>query len=280
LAEEILFKGDGLKGKEIKDGASETRLPSKQAVREGIQVDMPTAKGPAGQVRAVIFDLDETLIDSVQGHVGAHAEVCRVLGEFLRDEGFPVDEKELLTQISKLDDEMNKQFRYDRDEWWPQLLQRMMIQTRLPQELVERLTRSYWLAYASSAKPYPETLPVLKYLRDRGYLLGLLSDTDRLPGMKRYRIEIQPFKDFFHITLVSGEDTKQTKPSPEPFLAAAEKLAVRPEECVFVGDKPFADIEGAKKAGMKTVLVYRRDWGVEVEADYVVRSLDELRHIL
>ncbi|MBS7623408.1 HAD-IA family hydrolase [Candidatus Bathyarchaeota archaeon] len=239
-----------------------------------------TARGLADKVRAVIFDLDETLIDSLQGHVGAHAEVCRVLGEFLRGEGYPVDEKELLTQISKLDDEMNKQFIYDRDEWWPRLLERMMIQARLPEDLVKKLTRSYWLAYASSAKPYPETLPILKYLKDRGYLLGLLSDTDRLPGMKRYRIEIQPFRDLFHITLVSGEETEQTKPSPEPFLAAAEKLGVRPEECVFVGDKPFADIEGAKKAGMRTVLVYRRDWGVKVEADYVVRSLDELRRIL
>jgi FMN phosphatase YigB (HAD superfamily) len=47
-----------------------------------------------------------------------------------------------------------------------------------------------------------------------------------------------------------------------------------------VGDKPFADVEGARKAGMKTVLVYRRDWGVEVKANFTVRSLSELKDIL
>lgn len=241
---------------------------------------MSTIKGPDSQIKAVLFDLDETLIDSIQGHVGAHAEVCRILEEFLKEKEISVDEKDLLAQVSKLDDEMNRQFRYDRDEWWPVLLKKMMVEVELPQDLIKGLTRSYWLAYASSAKPYPDTLPILQYLKKRGYLLGLLSDTDKVPGMKRYRIDIQPFKDLFHITLVSGEETKETKPSSEPFLVAAQKLGARPEECIFVGDKPFADVEGASKAGMKTVLVYRRDWGVEAKADFVVRSLSELKGIL
>ena len=241
---------------------------------------MSTFKGPDSQIKAVLFDLDETLIDSIQGHVGAHAEICRILKEFLKEKKIFVDEKGLLAQVSKLDDEMNRQFRYDRDEWWPELLKRMMMEVELPQDLIKELTRSYWLAYASSAKPYPDTLPTLQYLRNKGYLLGLLSDTDRVPGMKRYRIDIQPFRDLFHITLVSGEETKETKPSSEPFLVASEKLGVKPEECIFVGDKPFADVEGARKAGMMTVLVYRRDWGVEVKANFTVRSLSELKDIL
>ncbi len=242
---------------------------------------MSKAKGQNHlKVKAVLFDLDETLIDSIQGHVGAHAEVCRILIEFLKERGISADKRDLLSKIEKLDDEMNRRFIYDRDEWWPRLMQEVSPQIKLPRELVKELTRKYWLAYAASAKPYPDTMQLLNYLKEKGYLLGLVSDTDRLPGMKRHRIEIQPFKDLFDLTLVSGEETKESKPSPEPFLVAAERLGVRPEESIFVGDKPFADVEGAKNAGMKTVHIHRRDWQSHVKADYVIRSLDELKRIL
>jgi len=242
---------------------------------------MSTAKDRGlSNVKAVLFDLDETLINSIQGHAGAHATVCKILTEFLVGKKVSVDERDLSLRISRLDDEMNKVFMYDRDEWWPRLVQKVAAQVSLPRNLVKKLTREYWLAYASAAKPYPDTIPTLDYLKEKGYLLGLVSDTDKLPGMKRHRIEIQPFKHLFNITLVSGEETKETKPSPEPFLVAAEKLRVKPEECIFVGDKPFADIKGAKSAGMKTVLIHRRDWGSNVEADYVASSLTELRRIL
>lgn len=231
-------------------------------------------------VKAVLFDLDETLIDSVQGHIGAHSAVCRLLGQFLNEKGVQVDEKELLVGISKLDDEMNRKFLYDRDDWWQRLVQEVAPNVSITVDLIQRLTREYWLAYALAAKPYPDTLPTLDYLKKKGYLLGLVSDTDKLPGMKRYRIEIQPFKYLFNMTLVSGEETKETKPSAEPFLVAAEKLGLKPEDCIFVGDKPFADVAGAKNAGMKSVLVHRRDWNSDVAADYVITSLSELENIL
>ena len=100
------------------------------------------------QIRAVFFDLDETLIDSIQGHVGAHAEVCRMIAEFLNEKEISVDKRDLIVQVSRLDDEMNRQFRYDRDEWWPILFKKMMVRAELPQDLIKGLTRSYWLAYA------------------------------------------------------------------------------------------------------------------------------------
>ncbi|MGQ9543247.1 MAG: HAD family hydrolase [Candidatus Bathyarchaeia archaeon] len=236
--------------------------------------------GGWSSVRAVLFDLDETLIDSLQGRSGAHAEVCKLLKEFFSGGGVEVDDEVLLLEMSRLDDEMNRRFLYDRDLWWPILIGRIAPNITIPEDLIKNLTRSYWLAYAEAAKPYPDTEDTLLYLKGRGYLLGLVSDSDRLPGMKRYRIEIQPFKHLFNITLVAGEDTEETKPSPEPFIVAAERLRVKPEECAYVGDKPFADVEGAGRAGMKTILIYRRDWGYEAKPDLVIGSLRELMNIL
>jgi putative hydrolase of the HAD superfamily len=178
-----------------------------------------------------------------------------------------------------MDDTMNKKFIYDRDQWWPDLIHSIAPKISISKDLIKKLTKEYWQSYAINAKPYPDTVSTLNYLK-KNYLLGLISDTDHLSGMKRYRIDIQPFKPLFDLTLVSGEETKEAKPSAEPFLYAAKKLGKKVDECIFVGDKPFADIEGAKKAGMKTILVYRRDWDYEIEADYTIRSLNELCGIL
>ena len=231
------------------------------------------------EIKAVLFDLDETLIDSMQGHVGAHERVSELIIEYLEKNKIEINSKELIFQISNLDDTMNKKFIYDRDEWWPDLIHSVAPKIHISEVLIKKLTKEYWQSYALNAKPYADTILTLNYLKKK-YLLGLISDTDHLPGMKRYRINIQPFKSLFDLTLVSGEETKETKPSAEPFLYAAKKLGIKVSECIFVGDKPFADIEGAKKALMKTILVYRRDWGYAIEADYTIKSLSELCDIL
>jgi len=231
------------------------------------------------EIKAVLFDLDETLIDSIQGHAGAHKKVSKIIMEYLEKKKIKIDSEELILKISNLDDTMNKKFIYDRDKWWPDLIHSVAPKISISKGLIKELTEEYWQSYALNAKPYSDTVPTLNYLK-KNYLLGLISDTDHLSGMKRYRIDIQPFKYLFNLTLVSGEETKETKPSAEPFLYAAKKLGKNVNECIFVGDKPFADIEGAKKAGMKTILIYRRDWGYEIEADYTIRSLIELCGIL
>jgi len=231
------------------------------------------------EIKAVFFDLDETLIDSMQGHAGAHRRVSKIIIDYLEKKKIKIDSGELFSQISNLDDTMNKKFIYDRDKWWPELIYSIDPKISISEDLIKELTKEYWKSYALEAKPYKDTISTLNYLKKK-YLLGLISDTDHMPGMKRYRIDIQPFKSLFDLTLVSGEETKETKPSAEPFLYAVKKLGINVNECIFVGDKPFADIEGAKKARMKTILIYRRDWGYDIEADYTIRSLGELCDIL
>jgi FMN phosphatase YigB (HAD superfamily) len=52
------------------------------------------------------------------------------------------------------------------------------------------------------------------------------------------------------------------------------KLNVKPEECLHVGDNPFADVWGAKKAGMKTAHIRRNE--LDSEADVIIQRLSEL----
>ncbi len=235
---------------------------------------------PSREFKAVIFDLDETLIDSKKGFPRAHEKVAQMINEHLKRKKLNLKRREILEKIRVFDDKMNLEVKYDRDEWWQPLLNNLGVNVSLPRAFIRKLTISYWHTYARSTKPYRDTLSTLRYLKKRGYLLGLLSDTDGSKGMKNWRISKLPFTHFFNSIVVAGEDTVKTKPSPEPYELIARKLEVIPSECVFIGDKPFTDIKGAKTAGMKAVHIRRREWGVDVKADWTVKSLSELRRIL
>jgi FMN phosphatase YigB (HAD superfamily) len=86
----------------------------------------------------------------------------------------------------------------------------------------------------------------------------MVSDSDGTPGMKRKRIRQVPFHNLFEAIVVSGEDTPRVKPGHESFSLVAKKLGVQPKSCIYVGDNPRTDIEGAKAVGMITVIVNRR----------------------
>jgi beta-phosphoglucomutase-like phosphatase (HAD superfamily) len=79
-------------------------------------------------------------------------------------------------------------------------------------------------------------------------------------------------REYFE-TVIAGEDVQQGKPDPQVFLLAAVRLAVPPQRCVVVEDSP-AGIEGARRAGMRSIAVGSRADGVP--ADVTVRTLDEL----
>lgn len=228
----------------------------------------------------MLFDLDETLIDDSTGLERTHRAVAKRLKSYLHGRGVEASEEELFSSITKLDDKMNLERKYIRNDWWPLLLAKQGIKMVLPKELLDELTWIYWKTFADNTKPYPDAEPTLEYLKGKGYRLGIVTDTDGTRGIKEMRLRQFKFLRDFDVVIISGEDTPKTKPDPGPFLLAAERLGVMPDECVFVGDKPFTDIDGGKAAGMKTVHLKRRDWGVEVRSDYTIENLAELRKIL
>jgi putative hydrolase of the HAD superfamily len=231
-------------------------------------------------IKAVLFDLDETLIDAPAGLAAAHSAVARRLREYLHKHGIRADEATIRSKLDEFDDRMNMETKYNRDEWWPVLFYELGLREKVPLRIIEELTELYWNTYANVSGPYQDTVSTLGYLKEKGYRLSLITDTDGKPGIKSKRLKRLDFIGLFDVVVVGGEDTSRTKPSPEPFLLAASKLGLRAEECAVVGDKPFTDIKGAKAAGMRAVWVKRRDWGIEEPADFIVKSLAELRKIL
>jgi HAD superfamily hydrolase (TIGR01509 family) len=105
---------------------------------------------------------------------------------------------------------------------------------------------------AESWEAFPDTLPTLKALRDRGLRVGVVSDTgfDLRPAMDL--LGLSPFLD----TVVMSFEYGTCKPAAAVFLTACDRLQVRPERTLMVGDNPLTD-SGAVSAGMYVFLLPR-----------------------
>jgi putative hydrolase of the HAD superfamily len=128
----------------------------------------------------------------------------------------------------------------------------------------------------------PDAPALFDALRDRGIAVGVLSNTlwsrdehERIFARDGVLERIDG--------AVYSSEIPWTKPHPEAFRAALRAVSVRdPERAVFVGDRPFDDIYGAKSVGMRAVLVPHSDipevqrGHTEAEADALIQRLGDL----
>lgn len=237
--------------------------------------------------RGVVFDLDNTLIKSRQGSLQALQVVSRIIAQQLRNRGFDYSGTLLLRRLRRIERDRRvpgsglvPRALYDRDQWWKTLLKQLEL-TQLDGPWVHKTTMRYWDAYMQASPPYKDAKLTLKKLKSEGMKLAIVSDSDGTSGVKRIRIRRLPFYDLFDAVVVAGENTPKVKPSKAPFLLVAQRLHLPPSQCAYVGDNPSTDIEGAKQAGMLTILVKRRQYMVlgglrSGRPAYRVRSLREI----
>ena len=131
-------------------------------------------------------------------------------------------------------------------------------------EIIKTLSKSndeevekIWVAGKDGHVPYPHELlsgpenieEIIKKLSEKYVLAVVTSRTKenvfKSPQMKK-------IESYFKLA-ITYQDTENHKPHPEPLLLATEKLALLPEECVYVGDAE-SDVVAAKAAGMKSVI--------------------------
>jgi len=110
----------------------------------------------------------------------------------------------------------------------------------------------------------------------KNFVLAIASSTPK-NGIELI-LDTLGIKDYFSV-IVSGYDVKNPKPHPDIYLAAAEKLKLKPEECIAIEDSPNG-VKAAKNAGMKCIALknkYADDTELKKSgADMLVSSLDEI----
>ena len=127
---------------------------------------------------------------------------------------------------------------------------------------------------------YPGVKEGLAYLKAEGYKIGCVTNKDSqftLPILKELKIH-----DDFEI-IICGDTLEKKKPDPMPLLHGAEKLGVKPENAMMLGDS-ISDVKASRAAGFQIVCMsYGYNHGVDIREanpDAVIDSMAELSDIL
>ena len=210
--------------------------------------------------RAVIFDMDGVLVDSEPLHTVAFQHI-------LAEEGMKYSEEEI-TQ-----DGLGRTFSSHMGE--------LILRFGLPNPLEyysTRFVREVLRLLTDKAEPSSGASEVLTGLRTRGLKLGLASSSS--DPIVWGTLRILGFESSFD-AVVSGDAVIHSKPHPEIFLIAAEKLGVEPSDCIVVEDSPRG-VESGKRAGMTVVAVQTDMVSLSdiATADYIIESLTEFPYSL
>jgi len=202
--------------------------------------------------RAVLWDMDGTLIDSEELHWIAWRDT-------LAAEGISISREQFLATFGQRNDSIV-----------PQLLgaavsaQRITEISNSKEELYRQLIRRDGIC------PLPGVAQWVNQLHKQGWLQAVASAAPR--ANIDAVLEALSAKHVFQ-GIVSAEDVRRGKPDPEVYLTAASRVGVPPACCIVVEDA-VAGVQGARRAGMKSIGVNRN--GNQLPADVVVRSLDLL----
>ena len=143
--------------------------------------------------------------------------------------------------------------------------------------------REYWV---QATHTDPEAAPMLSALRERGLRVGVLSSTPWPGAWHEEWLRRDGVRELFDACVWSS-DLPWTKPHPAAFRAALDAVGVaEPARAVYVGDRPYDDISGAKAVGMRAVLVPHSDIPahqqvpVDVTPDGVIQRLADLPELI
>jgi HAD superfamily hydrolase (TIGR01662 family) len=238
-------------------------------------------------IRAVLFDLDDTLLsygagdgdaaalfragaERVYAYLTAHELPMPAFEPFLRRQWWMRRRQEWVTWLTGGEPDargplrrMCREFGLQRDE--------------------SCLAKLGWLWFeplAETADVAADALPTLRLLRDHGLRLGLVANTAQLGAVIDQHLSDLGLLEFLPARAYSSE-VGARKPHPHPFLNALEQLGVDASEAMFVGDDLKSDIVAAHRMGMTTVLLSDNPpRGTRYYANHVIEHLSELREVI
>lgn len=135
----------------------------------------------------------------------------------------------------------------------------------LPEQLYETFSNP------GSYRLHADAIPALERIRAMGLTLGLISNFE---AWLADLLESLGVASYFEIQVISGVEGVE-KPDPAIFAIAVERAGVEPGQAAYIGDHPIFDIEAAERAGLRAVLVDRRDRHRDLEG-LRVRSLEDV----
>jgi phosphoglycolate phosphatase len=217
-------------------------------------------------MKAVLFDLDGTLIDTA-------ADFVRIIQQMCRDEQRPVVEAEIIrTQVSEGARAMVQLVYPEMDVTDPVFLAHR-----------QRFLNTYGDNIVVDTNLFEGMYPLLEELEAHQIPWGIVTNKPR--GLSELLLAALNLTERCAV-LVCPEDVSKTKPDPEPMYLAAKQLNLEARDIIYVGDHP-RDIDAGRNAEMYTILaaygylpVESRDDLLAWQADAIIQTVPELHQLL
>lgn len=203
-------------------------------------------------VKAVLFDLDGTLIDSDEA-------VVWCVNELLKKHGLPMADKDVIIPLIGIG--------------LVPLLKHFMME---PEQYVPEYRRLYREGFPSRTKVYPGAADLLSSLKEKGLKTAIVTNRNKALAMDI----LEEFGLDSHIDEVIGDgDGLPLKPDPAVIEEMCRRLRVKPAEVVMVGDTDI-DVETGRNAGAGTIFVAHEGAAKSANADHAVTSLAQILNII
>lgn len=232
---------------------------------------------PLDSIRAVLFDLDDTLFDRKAAqsialeliverfpHIFGRFEKERVIEAFL--------ESDRLLTLNFDAGASSEGIREERSRIFLEILE-------IGEDIGDAITDIYVEEYPKLNAPVPGAVGIVKELSAR-FQIGVV--TNGLPDVQYTKLESIGLHDSMSCIVLS-EEIGIRKPDPRIFHHAADLIQIPPADCLYVGNSYTHDIVGAKAAGMLACWLRRSRSSVpsgEYKADFVIGDLSDLTGIL
>lgn len=220
-------------------------------------------------IKAVIFDLDNTLLDFMK--MKEFAVKAAITG--MQEAGLDIDSDEAYDRIIEM---------YNEKGWENQQIFDLFLTEKIghvDNKLLAAGIVSYRRAREANLQVYPNVNNTLSQLMKMNIKLAIVSDAPgREAWMRLYYLNLHHIFD----VVLTFDDTGAHKPSPIPFKMALDKLNSSAENTLMIGDWPERDVEGAKQLGIKTIFArYGDTFGtIESGADWDVDDIHQIVDIV
>ena len=224
------------------------------------------------KIRAILFDLDNTLIDFVQ----MKEEACKAAVQAMIAAGLNMDEKEAYTRLMQTYSALG----LESDSAFTQFLREI---GQFDHKILAAAINDYLKAKTNFVKPYPDVELVLQKLHKKGIVLIVVTDAPKTKAYQRLlMMGIEPYFKF----VVGFEDTNSTKQTGLPLMLAVDVLRkevpdIVNSEILMVGDSIKRDLAPARKLGLKTALAkYGQREKENGISDYELVAIHDLTKIV